>query len=274
MKRSLLLLSLVCLLLLVTPITAQNNSPMLATISYQGISFSYDPALGAVLPQTVAEVPASADTLPGDYWPAHIAFTFVNAAAGDTLTNLDYYPQLNIYKTDDIVAFKDDFFTKALQDLNGLTETGGAGDFSQYEQVPTDDSNLTLPHLPPIPAGQVMRAQAEYLPVTDGIGIRYLTAYASDVSPLTDNDITYTYQGATNQFKGDKPGYYIAFTYPIKTGVLPADVPADFDYNTFSANYVSEMNAAIQKINTADPGTLNPTLASLDALVQSIKIEG
>ncbi len=274
MKHHIMLLFIALSALFGVPALAQNAPSDSATISYKGITFSYDPVLGAVMPRTVAEVPATPDSLPGDYGPAHIAFAFVNDKEGDTVTNLDYYPQLVIYKTDDIAAFKDDFFTKGLQDLNGLIEAGGAGDFSQYERVTADDTDLTLPHLPPIPAGQTIRAQAEYLPITDGMGIRYLTSYSSDVSPLTDDRISYTYQGATNQFKGDKPGYYIALTYPIKTGVLPTEIPTDFNYDTFSANYVDEMNAAIQKINAADPNTFSPTLAQLDALVQSIKIEG
>ncbi len=274
MKRNFTLFFMALTILFVMPTLAQDNPSTLATVSYAGISFSYDPSLGAILPQMVAEVPASADSMPGEYGPAHIAFTFINGKEGDTVLNPDYYPQLIIYKTDDIAAYKDEFFTNALQNLNGLIEAGGAGDFSQYEQVPSDDSNLTLPHLPPIPAGQTIRAKAEYLPVTDGMGIRYLTSYASDVSPLTDDRIMYTYQGATSQFKGDKPGYYIAFTYPIKTGLFPTALPSDFDYNAFSNNYVKEMNAAIQKINTADPSSFDPTLAKLDELVKSIKIEG
>lgn len=274
MKHRLIFLFAALSALFGVPVFAQNASSDLATINYKGITFSYDPALGAVLPRTVAEVPATPDSLPGDYGPAHIAFVFVNDKEGDTVTNLDYYPQLIIYKTDDLAAYKDEFFTYALQKLNGLIEGGGAGDFSGYEQVQNDDKNIDLPHLPPIPAGQTIRAQAEYLPVTDGMGVRYLTSYSSDVSPLTDDRITYTYQGATNQFKGDKPGYYIALSYPIKTGVLPTEIPNDFNYDAFSANYVDEMNAAIQKINSADPNTFSPTLAQLDALVQSIKIEG
>jgi hypothetical protein len=274
MKRRLTLLFMALSALFVMPTMAQNTASPLATISYNGISFSYDPSLGAVLPETAAEVPPSSDAMPGTYWPAHIAFTFINAKEGDTLFSNDLYPQLSIYKTADIAAYNDPLYTQALQDLGGLIEGGGAGDFSKYEVVAPDNSNLTLPHLPPIPAGQVIRAQAEYLPITDGVGIRYLTSYASDVSPLTDDRIIYTYQGATSQFKGDKPGYYIAFTYPIKTGVLPTDLPADFDYNAFSNNYVKEMNDALQKVNTADGSTFNPTLASLDALIQSIKIDG
>lgn len=274
MKHTLALLLIALAALFVIPTLAQDTQSTLATVSYAGISFSYDPSLGAVLPQTIAEKPAATDSLPGDSWPAHVAFSFINGKEGEQVLSPDYYPQLIIYKTDDLAAYKDEFFTYALQKLNGLIEGGGAGDFSSYEQVQNDDKNIDLPYLPPVPAGQVMRAQAEYLPVTDGVGVRYLTSFASDVSPLTDDRILYTYQGATSQFKGDKPGYYIAFTYPIKTGVLPSELPSDFDYNAFSNNYVNEMNAAIQKINAVDPNGFDPTLTKLDELVKSIKIEG
>ena len=267
MKRRFTFLLMALSALLVMPTLAQNTPSSLATLSYDGISFSYDPALGAVLSQTAAEVPAASDMMPGSYWPTHIAFTFINAKEGDTLFTPDLYPQLSIYKIDDIAAYKDDIFTQALKDLN-IFVAAGSGDLSKYDVVAPDDTSLNLPHLPPIAAGQVIRAQAQYLPMANGTGIRYLTSNASDVSPLTDDRIQYTYQGLT------KDGYYIAFTYPIKTGVLPTELPADFDYNAFSNNYIKEMNDALQKVNTADGSTFTPTLASLDALVKSIKIDG
>ncbi|MBA3867718.1 MAG: hypothetical protein H0X30_01040 [Anaerolineae bacterium] len=267
MKRRFTFLLMALSALLVMPALAQNTPSSLATVSYDGISLAYDPALGAVLPQMAAEVPASSDMMPGSYWPAHIAFTFINAKEGDTMFTPDLYPQLSIYKLADIKAYKDDIFTQDLQDLDKLIATG-SGDLSKYEVVAPDDTTLNLPHLPPIAAGQVIRAQAEYLPNSAGNGIRYLSFYSSDVSPMTDDRIIYTYQGETSS------GYYIAFTYPIKTGVLPTELSADFDYNAFSNNYVKEMNDALQKVNTADGSTFTPTLASLDALVKSIKIDG
>ncbi len=272
MKTRVTILFLALTALFTFPVFAQDTSGSLATVSYNGITFSYDPALGAVLPQTFAEVPASPDEMVDTYWPAHTSFTFIPATEGETLMNPGLYPTLTIYKTDDITAYNDEHYTYQLQLLSGLLEGGGAGDFSSYELVPSDDSVVNLPHLPVIPAGQVIRAQAEYLPITDGNGIRYLTSYAFDVSPLTDDGIIYTYQGATHLFSGNGTSYYVAFTYPIKTGVLPAEISSDFDYNAFSENYIAEMNAAIQTINNADPNTFSPSIATLDALVQSISI--
>lgn len=274
MKTRFAILFLVFAALFTVPALAQDTSDGLATISYNGITFSYDPALGAVLPRTFETVPPAEDQMMDTYWPAHTSFIFIPANEGETLSSPDLYPQLTIYKTDDISAYNDEFYTYQLQTLSGLLEGGGAGDFSSYEVVPSDDSNVTLPHLPPIPAGQVLRAHAEYLPMTDGNGIRYLTAYAFDVSPVTDDQIIYTYQGATHLFSGNGTSYYVALSYPVKTGVLPTEIASDFDYNAFSDNYYDEMNATIQTINSADPDTFSPTIDSLDALVQSIQIEG
>ncbi|MCA0453806.1 MAG: hypothetical protein LCI00_07520 [Chloroflexi bacterium] len=274
MKPRLAILFLALTALFTLPVLAQDSSGGLATISYNGITFSYDPALGAVLPRTYEAVPAAADQMMDTYWPAHTSFIFIPAHEGETLSSPDFYPQLTIYKTDDISNYNDDFYTYQLQTLSGLLEGGGAGDFSDYETVPSDDRNVTLPHLPAIPAGQVLRAQAEYLPMTDGNGIRYLTAYAFDVSPVTDDQIIYTYQGATHLFSGNGTSYYVALTYPVTTGVLPGEIPSDFDYNAFSDNYYDEMNATIQTINSADPNTFSPSIAALDALVQSIQFEG
>lgn len=274
MKTRVTILFFALAALFTLPALAQDSSSELATISYNGITFSYDPALGAVLPQTFEEVPASADEMISMYWPAHTSFTFMPTTEGETLMNADLYPTLTIYKTDDIAAYNDEFYTYQLQSLTSLLEGGGAGDFSAYERVPADDSNVTLPYLPPYPAGQVIRAHAEYLPMTDGNGIRYLASYAFDVSPVTDDRIIYTYQGATHLFSGNGTSYYVAFTYPVTTGVLPAEIPSDLDYNAFSDNYVAEMNAVIQTINNADPNTFSPSIATLDALVQSISIAG
>lgn len=274
MKTRFAILFLALAAVFTIPALAQDTSDDLATISYNGITFSYDPALGAVLPRTFEAVPPAEDQMMDTYWPAHTSFIFIPANEGETLSNPDLYPQLTIYKTDDISSYNNEFYTYQLQTLSGLLEGGGAGDFSSYEVVPSDDSNVTLPHLPPIPAGQVLRAQAEYLPMTDGNGIRYLTAYAFDVSPVTDDQIIYTYQGATHLFSGNGTSYYVALTYPVKTGVLPTEIASDFDYNAFSDNYYDEMNATIETINSAAPNAFSPTIASLDALVQSIRIEG
>jgi hypothetical protein len=269
MKRRLTFLLIILSALFVMPTLAQDSKAALATVSYQGVTFSYDPVLGAVLPQTVDEVAASDDALPGDYWPAHIAFSFIKGQEGDQMLAPDYYPQLIVYKVSDIAAYNNEFFTNAVQDL---TKLAGTTDFSKYAAVESDDSSLDLPHLPPVAAGQVLRAQISTIDMSTGTGIRYLTAYSQDVSPMTDDRIQYTYQGTTSA--DGKSGYYIALTFPIKTGVLPTEIPTDFDYDIFSKNYFKEMNATIQKIDALDANVFDPTLTQLDDLVKSIKIEG
>src|SRR4051812_12839403 len=98
MKRQFVLLLIALTTLFVMPTLAQDTKPILATVSYNGISFSYDPALGAVLPQTVAELPDLQDTEAGGYWPKHIAFSFIYGNEGDMMYSAVNYPQLGIYK--------------------------------------------------------------------------------------------------------------------------------------------------------------------------------
>lgn len=270
MKTTRIFILLSLIVVLAFPVLAQNVAPSegLATISYNGISFSYDPALlGAVLPMNVAEVAYTGDMPPGSFYPAHTAFVFVKGNTGDTMQDLYLYPTLDVYSAADVEAFADPEFPDAIHTLNDLIEAG-SDDFSAYEAI-SADSSISLPHLPPIAAVQVIRAQASYVSFEGGTGIRYLTYYSQSVDPISEGQISYTFQGVTTT-----PGYYIAFTMPVTTGILPIDIAADFDYNAFSETYDQYLADTNTALNTVDGSTFTPTLAALDALIASIHLEG
>ena len=54
-----------------------------------------------------------------------------------------------------------------------------------------------LPLLPLINASQVFHAQEEYLDFQNGGGIRYISHYSQDMSPVTNQNIFNTFQGLT-----------------------------------------------------------------------------
>jgi hypothetical protein len=54
-----------------------------------------------------------------------------------------------------------------------------------------------LPFLPLPFAGQVLSAAVKYLDFPGGRGVRYLVAYSQDVSPLSREQVFYTFQGLT-----------------------------------------------------------------------------
>ncbi len=264
MKLKYVLWLLMMGVLLLTPVMAQ-DATNLATISYAGITFNYDPALlGAVLPSSVPEVAYTGDMPPGSFYPAHTAFAFIQVQPGEEAMYPSLYGQLRIFKASEVAGFGDPAFPEAISRLNELVAGGSGSDFSAFE-IPATDSSVTLPLLPPIAAAQVFRAQAEYLPFEGGAGIRYLTYYSQGVDLITEGQIYYTFQGVTLE-----QGYYISLMLPIKTNFLPTTVPADFDYNAFISTYQQYLLDTLNQLNTTDGSTLTPALAALDALVQSM----
>lgn len=75
-----------------------------------------------------------------------------------------------------------------------------------------------LPFIPLPNAGQVMNAAVKYLDFGGGRGVRFLVAFAQDVSPISRDQVFYTYQGLTNDGK-----YYVSLQFPVTLAELPKD---------------------------------------------------
>jgi hypothetical protein len=122
-----------------------------------------------------------------------------------------------------------------------------------------------MPFLPFFNASQVFHAQVKYF----DHGVRYLTQYAQDVSPISNDKMFYTYQGITADSR-----YYISVILPVSSGVLPqvGDLSGDA-YDAFAANFANYLNDVRGKLNAAGPGDFSPNLDLLDALSQSITVK-
>lgn len=129
--------------------------------------------------------------------------------------------------------------------------------------------NDSIPVLPDIESDQVIRAQIKYLNFSGGSGVRFLTHYSFDVSPITNQGLFYTFQGLTNDGK-----YYVAVYYPISAQNLPNDpeVVIQGDYDAFGRNFSSYMQRTIRNLNQLPATDYNPNLINLDQMVQSISI--
>lgn len=129
----------------------------------------------------------------------------------------------------------------------------------------------------PLPPGfgdtrQNLISQVKYLDFDGGSGVRFITRHGLDLSPLTDYDTFYTFQGLT-----DDGNYYIAYYHPASTRLLPdsfEEVAALVDdYDAFVENfdaYLEETAATLDKAETTD---FIPDLAELDALIESLQIQ-
>lgn len=139
------------------------------------------------------------------------------------------------------------------------------------EPMPGEDR---FPHLPERNAAQILHARAERVSFAGGEGIRYLTQYVQDYSPVVSNSIFYTFQGLTHDGR-----FYISAVLPVSSGSLPQDIPEaqsqGFDSFTYSFDRIGyEQYLAEQqvRINSLEDAAFMPDLALLDALVQSLDL--
>jgi hypothetical protein len=128
-----------------------------------------------------------------------------------------------------------------------------------------------LPFLPWINMQQAFCAQPEIIEFSGGKGIRYLSYYAQDPSPVLDYLVFYTFQGLT-----DDGQFYIAAFFPIQTGIFPADPPqcskcSDPNYNPL-VDWQTLLTEQLNQLNNQSADGFAPSLTVLDEMITSIQI--
>ncbi len=264
------LVMLIVLSILSTPIAAQGDSH---TVRYDNIRFSFPSSLATGI--QVETIEANPLTLPEEqfwyaHYPEHIRFSFLNYLDGSEfrLPYLIAGPQILVYSTDSMREFGYDFVDQpnALESL--LRERP---DLSAYVGTSARPPEIRLPFLPWVNSGQMLRSHPQYVEIAGvGSGIRYVTRHSQEADHLTDRQIFYTFQGIMAD-----GAYYVSAIFPVKTGVLPEEVDtSDIDWNEFAANYSDHyLPQAFAQINSLPDEAFNPSLNTLDTLIQSIAFE-
>ncbi|MCA9990320.1 MAG: hypothetical protein H6666_06780 [Ardenticatenaceae bacterium] len=127
-----------------------------------------------------------------------------------------------------------------------------------------------LPARPPFnnAAPQILQAHLQYLTFANGSGVRFLTQY-SQVAELVNNfKLLYVFQGLTNDGRT-----YIAAVFPVASAILPASgefVAADME--EFVASYPTYLDITRQQLNAQPVFNFTPSLADLDALFRSMRV--
>lgn len=252
---------------LISAPTLQPSSTLPVTAGTQsGIHFFASP-INLVIPNSLA-ISASTDPIDvvtdqtGMSWdvaPAHLQITLHNYS----LVSSSQVPQIFVYPAPDYAAANQ----KAAESIKRL-QIILASPNTQY-------TNDVLPYIPFINAGQVFAAQEKVLQFNGGSGVRIVTQYASDVSPVNNGGLFYHFEGLTSDGK-----YYIVAIMPVTLSFLPADnnpdspVPSGgiaFPQNNASGtdfeNYFKQVTS---QIDATAPDQFKPSLNILDALIQSI----
>ncbi len=229
-------------------------------INTYGVSFQYDPSLATGI-QAHAVAAFTDDTgMNHLLLPQHLAFTFANSYADGEpllqrqLLNLESVPLIVVYPTAGYAAMHPLARTQ-IEQLEALLPA--------RPSIPSD----TLPHLPLQNAAQAFQSQLAYLEFNNGTGVRYVTAFSQGMSPMTNQDLIYTFQGLTNDGQ-----YCIAAFFPLKTAVLPDTAQVD-DWDAFSLTYPTHLAQTKAMLNTLTSLEFTPDLALLDAVVISLQVE-
>ena len=243
--------------------------PSATAETQSGIPFFASP-IKLFIPDGLA-ISASADTIDVvtdqtgmslDVAPAHWQITL----HGYSLVGGSQVPQIFVYPAPDYAAVNQ----KAAESIKRL-QVILASPNVQY-------TNDVLPTIPFINAGQVFAAQEKALQFNGGSGLRIVTQYASDVSPINNGGLFYHFEGLTSDGK-----YYIVAILPVNLSFLPTDNNPDsplpsggiaFPQNNASGtdfeNYFKQVGS---RIDATAPDHFNPSLNTLDALVQSISVQ-
>lgn len=220
-----------------------------------GASFAFDSQLAtSAQGKTIPPTPVANEPALGGAAPQHIRFTF-----NDTPTQ-DFFdprqPQVYVFPVQGLKPL-DPMISQGVDELQQL--------------VSTQPVSVTQPIFvfPLIPASQVIRSQVKYLDFQNGKGVRFVTYYAQDVSPITSDRIFYTFQGLTSDGKS-----YVSVFWTLGTPALPNDVNVTLaakDYDAFAKQYDTYLANTITLLDSLPEGGFEPNLMLLDNLVRSIR---
>lgn len=253
-----LVVALLMILLVTGTVFAQTD----AQLRYAGVEFRYPPqTFGAVLPSTEAGTPYQTDAPYFANIAPHIAFTFTrpNPAQPDWM----FTGQLRVYRIADLETYQEPTYMQVVEELRGLDTTT----LADYANATTNFETAHLPFMPVPNATQVMRAHPAALKVGSVAGIEYYTYFSQSLEPILEGQVFYTFQGITADGL-----YYISFSLPVQTGLLPATIPQDFNWDAFSAGYPAYLQETFAAINTADPAVFTPATSDLHAFIESLTV--
>jgi heat shock protein HslJ len=254
-------------LIIAVPVLAQDASTDdmtgTNTISYGGFSFSYPMELGSSV--LISQIPGDAADLevPGGPRPPQVVFSIFNELPEG---GVEFGPNvIRVFNTRDVQQYE--LANAELADLQNLLATDV--DLVEYTQVNADGITQELPYINPIAGAQTVIGLPKYVQGNGLRGIAYVTAYRLDVYPFLADSFVYVFQGVS-----DDGQYAVSASFNVTTDLFEAEVPEDFDYDAFSADYTNYLTTSRETLNAAAPTSFTPSLDTLDQVIGSITLSG
>ncbi|HEX2620540.1 MAG TPA: hypothetical protein VHL11_10340, partial [Phototrophicaceae bacterium] len=128
--------------------------------------------------------------------------------------------------------------------------------------------NFTPPMLPILGMERVLFSQVEPLDFKGGSGVRFVAYFSQSADPLTSGSLSYVFQGLTRQGE-----LYVQVYLPLTTDLFPSILDADFDYDSFIADYDTYLSTSQKIVDKAVAEDFVPNLKVLDQLVMSLDVD-
>ncbi len=240
-----------------------------ATAAQPGIPVSATP-IRFVIPDGLA-TGASAETIdvvtdqtgaPWDVAPAHLQLTLQGYALGNSF----HVPQVFVYPAQQYASMNP-AAAESLKRLQAVL-SNPSGSYNKD----------TLPRVPFFNAGQVIAAQQKVIHFSGGSGVRFVTQYAQDISPINNSGLFYQFEGLSDDGKN-----YILAVLPVNVPFLAADnnpasplpaggipFPSTSASGTAFEDYYKQVT---QRIDAAPAAEFTPPLTLLDGLIQSFTVD-
>ncbi len=239
-----------------------------SSVSFNGIGFSFDRALGASVNVTQVPVQRPQSGVLSDTEAAHLAFTLYGQRSEDKKVPLAWEAPgvVRFYRTADLAGH--DYASQQLEALSAMLSA--RPDLASRMAVPSDGNIEPLPFMLGAEAAQLIHARAQYVDTPELSGVAYLTALGQDISPFTADRFWYTFQGLSADGQ-----WYIAADFTIEAPMFPATFSTkDADRISSSVKrYVKYLRESLVTLNSAAPTIFKPSLTSIDALVRSITFQ-
>jgi hypothetical protein len=233
-----------------------------------GIPFSASP-INLTIPAGLA-TGATAETIdvvtdqtgaPWDVAPAHLQITL----QGYSLQTTYHVPQVFVYPRQEYAVLNPSA-AESIRRLQAILADPSASGRTD-----------ALPHIPFINAGQVLAAQPKIVAFTGGSGVRFITQYGQDISPINNNGIFYHFEGLSSDGRN-----YVVAILPVNLPMLAADNSPDSPVpaggipfprpSAAASDYSNYYQRISDRINAAQAGQFSPSLNALDEMMRSISI--
>ncbi len=233
------------------------------TVSYNNVSFVIPGGLANGASSQTVPVGTAQNSAPWEVAPQHTEFklTGYNLPSGYfQVMMIDVYPA---------------------QDYAAVYDGASIGIQRLQAFLASPSSPVTTENLPQVPyfnAGALFDAKVKIIHFANGSGVRMVTQYGQAVGPVINAGTFYDFEGLSSDGK-----YYLVVVLPVEAPFLPSGAnptaapPAGGipfpDYNNPDHTVFDHYYQAItEKMNATPDDVFQPSLSTLDSLVQSIQL--